>query len=774
MANHKSNILIINHGFPPNPGIAGRRWAKFSKYLLRENYNVYVLASKNIHDKESEWISDIKGIPVEYLPFNFPKIIHVPKNDFFNKVNYKLSQIVLKVVNKGNFYDRSYFWKKNIQSKIASYIKEKSISTVVVTAGPFILSYYVTSLKQQFPNVKFIVDFRDLWTTDTEITSFATLSEKRVLNEKVFEKRTVLNADTIITVNDAISDYFKNLAINTKIITIPNGYDDEDFFGINENITQKTESNDILRFVFAGTLYINLIYILTPFFKGLAELKKTNPELYKRLQFEFYGSFPKAYLDLIDEYDLKSIFYIQEKIPLKEVYQKIRNSTACMLFLNDVYNFALSTKFCEYISQNKKIIVVANEGPTSKFVTNNKLGYWISPNNVESDLNHMLSQIINPKIEKTISNFDITQFSIKKLTKKLITIIDENTYNQTSNYNKKNLLLTFDYELYLGKKSGTVLNSIIEPTDLILKTINKNDLKHVLFFVDTTYIKVLEDKAKTNNLAKSDLLLIKKQLTTILENGHYIFPHIHPHWIDAKYNDLKNEWSLNDFSKYRFHNISDELKYELFNYSITFIQSIQLDAKVNYNIDSYRAGGWCIQPFIDFKSIFNLYGIKNDFSVLKGQSIKNNLFYFDFTKSPTRPIYNFSSDIIAEDNLGEFKEFSISDIKMNQSVKLISKLIKKLNRFNNYAIIGDGTYVDKTEYGSTSEIIEKKSSEPASIDFLDSFKVKSYIDFLKENNYLQLISHPKLASENSLGNFDLFLKKLKDKYEIETDYKKMY
>ena len=59
------------------------------------------------------------------------------------------------------------------------------------------------------------------------------------------------------------------------------------------------------------------------------------------------------------------------------------------------------------------------------------------------------------------------------------------------------LLLTFDYELFLGGKSGTVNNCLIKPTDLILKLLKKNNLSSI-FFVDTIYLYRLKEIAQLN------------------------------------------------------------------------------------------------------------------------------------------------------------------------------------------------------------------------------------------------------------------------------------
>ena len=51
----KQHILLISYTFPPHPGIGGRRWAKFSKYLSKLNYIVHVIHVANPFDEDSLW-----------------------------------------------------------------------------------------------------------------------------------------------------------------------------------------------------------------------------------------------------------------------------------------------------------------------------------------------------------------------------------------------------------------------------------------------------------------------------------------------------------------------------------------------------------------------------------------------------------------------------------------------------------------------------------------------------------------------------------------------
>lgn len=420
------NILIVCYGFPPNPGVGGRRWAKFAKYLNRSGNNVNVVAAKNFFAEKSEWLNDINGITVEYLPVKYPKVIIKGPSCFFEKVQYRFWIYVLRLIYRGNYYDRSVFWKQQVQKNISDKILQNKIDTVIVSAGPFKLSYYVVQLKLKFPNIKFITDFRDLWTEDTEISSFSRLSKRRILIEKKFEKETILLSDVVLTVADTITNYFKHLERKKHVYTLLNGYDYDDFSTIKNN-QNKIIKDDKIRFIFTGTLYINLSYILDPFFKAFSNICNSDIKLKNKLIIEFYGFFPKEYILYIDKYSIKENVKINGKVPLHVIYNKLQQADICLLFLNDCYRFALSTKFCEYISQNKKVLLCSNSGEAADFINLHNLGYSVTPENCLEQLQKVIDKIQQKDSNENSKNIEtqniINQFSLPYLTNKLISYI---------------------------------------------------------------------------------------------------------------------------------------------------------------------------------------------------------------------------------------------------------------------------------------------------------------------------------------------------------------
>lgn len=82
----------------------------------------------------------------------------------------------------------------------------------------------------------------------------------------------------------------------------------------------------------------------------------------------------------------------------------------------------------------------------------------------------------------------------------------------------KKILLTFDYEPFLGKKSGSVSKCVIEPTNVLISIMDKYNAKGI-FFVDMLYL--LNLKSRTETL--EDFEIIKNQLLKLYDSKHYIF-----------------------------------------------------------------------------------------------------------------------------------------------------------------------------------------------------------------------------------------------------------
>jgi hypothetical protein len=326
---------------------------------------------------------------------------------------------------------------------------------------------------------------------------------------------------------------------------------------------------------------------------------------------------------------------------------------------------------------------------------------------------------------------------------------------------KTKILLTYDYELFLGNRSGSVKDCIIDPTNKILE-LHRKSKTNAIFFIDCTYLIAL-NRLQHINKCRVNYALISEQINEIISLNHKIYPHIHPHWHDAIYLEKEDQWDLSNIRYYKFESLPGELKEYYFKNSIEIINGF---VKNKYPINSYRAGGWSIQPFAQFKSYFQKYGIKNDLSVIPGKLIKSNAHSFDFKMEKTTAMYQFNEEVNIPEIHGEFNEYPISSIEFRKIEKWIdfklSAIQNKLKTRNNYKTINVEIFKE-FDYFTTNKRIA------SSFEALNVLRVIKIIYSLNTSNYYHFISHPKL-----INSIDLFWMKIllffMSKIDIETKY----
>lgn len=335
---------------------------------------------------------------------------------------------------------------------------------------------------------------------------------------------------------------------------------------------------------------------------------------------------------------------------------------------------------------------------------------------------------------------------------------------------KKNILLTFDFELFLGSSSGSVDNCLIKPTLELMKVVEKYQLSPV-FFVDTLYLHRLKEITTTNIPAAKDYEKIKQLLQRIISYGGYIFHHIHPHWLDAIYLPDINQWDVSNKQRFALSNLNYQEIEEVFSISNAVVSEIYSETKMPEFL-GFRAGGLYAQPFKCYMKQMEKYNIRYDFSVLKNAKSTgmSGLYEFDYSVFPDEDIYTFSEDLLIKQEQGKFIEVSMDQLRLRGIYKILNGTYYRINiNKESWKRLGDGT--PSTNQVKTAVKSSKLSStETFSIELLNNYKARLYERYFKHKQFMHLISHPKLFSQHNIEAFDYFISRMKLRFNIETDY----
>jgi hypothetical protein len=306
---------------------------------------------------------------------------------------------------------------------------------------------------------------------------------------------------------------------------------------------------------------------------------------------------------------------------------------------------------------------------------------------------------------------------------------------------------------------------MIKPTYELAEILDINNSKMTVFWDILHYYRLIELQ-KDHQTLKKDKQLIDEQISFLISKGHDIQLHLHPHWIDAEYNE--GRWIFN-YDRFSLHGLSEEENPEKINtisgcITITkqLMEKIIRDHSPGYSVTSFRAGGYLIEPFEKLKKSFEQNSIYVDSSVLPGMKNDNQVNGYDFRNYPEHDHYNFNHSPSELSKDGKFTEFPVTTLSIPVFKNILFTLIRRL-RYSDLESNRVGTGSGESVYKSNSRIRNifslltksKRTAFTTDGNFAERF---SYMCRKVKNNSTMIL-HPKLLNQHTLN---LLREKLED------------
>lgn len=309
---------------------------------------------------------------------------------------------------------------------------------------------------------------------------------------------------------------------------------------------------------------------------------------------------------------------------------------------------------------------------------------------------------------------------------------------------------------------------MVEPTYKLAEILEINDSKMTVFWDILHYYRLIELENDYHEI-KNDRKLIDEQISFLISKGHDIQLHLHPHWLDAVYKD--DEWKF-IYDRFNLHALSEEESAEKIETILGCITiSKQLMEKVirkhipGYNVTTFRAGGYLIEPFLKLKKAFEQNNIFVDSSVLPGMAYDNPVNKYDFRNYPSKNYYRFENEPSQFSKKGKFVELPVTTLSIPIYKNLLFTLIRRLK----YPDLESG----RMGTGSDESVNEGENSNMKKIfGLLTKPKQTAFTtdgNFSERFNYMirkvynnsTMILHPKLLNQHTLS---LIKKKLAKNY----------
>ena len=231
-------VLIITYYWPPAGGPGVQRWVKFVKYLrdfgiepviYTPQNPTYPILDPHMVDDIPEDLTILKTKIFE--PYALASLFSKEKTQKISagiiptKKPSPLDKLLLWI--RGNLFipDARVLWVRPSVKYLSKYLSENYIDTIITTAPPHSLHLIGLQLKEQFPALRWIADFRDPWTT-IGYHSQLRLTKHSAQKHLAKEQAVLQTADTLIVTSPSTQREFQ-AKTSRPIEVITNGYDDD-------------------------------------------------------------------------------------------------------------------------------------------------------------------------------------------------------------------------------------------------------------------------------------------------------------------------------------------------------------------------------------------------------------------------------------------------------------------------------------------------------------------------------------------------------------------
>lgn len=429
MRSEEKNILIISYYWPPAGGPGVQRWLKFAKYLPEFGWKPTVFIPENpsypILDEslEKDISEDLNIIKTKiWEPYQLAEKLNKSNKKFkagqFDVGENQSWKSRLSIWVRGNLFipDARVFWVRPSIKYLKKYLKDNHVDALVTSGPPHSLHLIGLGLKNDFPDLKWIADFRDPW---TEISYYKHLKltkssdrKHRKLEENVFK-----TADITLATSYSDAENFKRKGANAICIT--NGFDSD----IDTNRKNSRSEKFTLSYVGVLEQLRNPEILWT----ALNELIENNKDFAKDFELKFVGRIDDKILKALERLPLKNSINNLGYISYDKAVKEMQNSALLLItnFPQESSKGIIPGKIFEYLATGNQIISFGPEdADVSKILNQTNSGKHFSYSEMDEVKTFILQQYEDWKSGNFSENqSNIEQFSRRTLTQKLSEIL---------------------------------------------------------------------------------------------------------------------------------------------------------------------------------------------------------------------------------------------------------------------------------------------------------------------------------------------------------------
>lgn len=396
--------LIIAYFFPPLGGSGVQRTLKFVKYMPKYQIQPIVSTVKSghnfAHDEslldevptvakvyrssglETLWVRDIIERLTKLRANKAEATYSGIKTSQVNKAETKTETTVSLKQRLFNFIDNYFFipdskvrWLLFGFLKSLQVARKEEVDYLFSSSYPYTV-HLIALLVKKFYNKPWIADFRDPWVGNLALQKNMRFRKQL---DAWLERKVIKNADCVINVTSPITETYKERypEYAYKMVTIPNGFDLDDFKDI-QPIAQ-----DKFTVIYTGIIN-DVHYDIQTFAQAVTKFLDKEPTNRLRFQCLFIGYIPESVINIFIKYQIRDILVVLPYMNHKACLNYLGGAHVQFLTFNENFANAYSGKLFDYIGSGKPILGLLPKGIASDLIEERKIGHAIMLGDVDS------------------------------------------------------------------------------------------------------------------------------------------------------------------------------------------------------------------------------------------------------------------------------------------------------------------------------------------------------------------------------------------------------
>lgn len=430
-------VLIITYYWIPSGGAGVQRWVKFCKYLRETGWEpiIYTPSNPEYPSHDNSFERDIpQGVQVIktpiWEPYNIYRFLTGKRGQKiqagFISENKKQSWIdKLSIRIRGNVLipDPRVFWVRPSVNFLGRFLREHPVDAVVTTGPPHSMHLIGRKLKQLFPHLPWLADFRDPWTNIDFYSELGLTRCADTLHHRL-EKSVVQRVDAVVVVSSGMLQEF-SLLQPQRLQLIPNGFDEEDVAVTN------IQTDDVFSISHIGTL--NAARNPAVLWKALSQLCYEDAQFSADLRIQLIGKVDFSVMESLQSHQLLKHTLKVDYVPHNEAIVKQKSSQVLLLLINQTANAKgiLTGKFFEYLASGRPVLGIGPaDGDAANILKQTGVGVMVDYHDVETAKTEIRNwyALYRAGQLKLIST-NIERYTRRKLTYELSNILNQITQN---------------------------------------------------------------------------------------------------------------------------------------------------------------------------------------------------------------------------------------------------------------------------------------------------------------------------------------------------------